>query len=70
MKLEVFSCDWCNAHAPGYGSVGDGWDVCRPASTPSDKVPWTHLCKECASARATAIEAARQKRRAESGMRA
>lgn len=63
MKLEVFSCNWCGAHAPGFGSVGDGWAVWGVASTPSDKVPWLHLCEHCFAARTTAIEAARQQRR-------
>ena len=64
MKMDVYSCDWCSAKAPGYGSVGDGWGVWGPASTPSDKVPWQHICSECAAARLAAIEAVRQERRA------
>jgi hypothetical protein len=62
MKLDVFSCDWCGAHAPGFGSVGDGWAVWGPASIPSDKVAWSHLSEQCSAARTTAIEAARQER--------
>jgi hypothetical protein len=60
MKLDVFSCDWCGAHAPGYGSVGDRWAVWGPASTPADKVPWAHLCAGCSASRSDAIEAARK----------
>ena len=62
MRLDVFSCDWCCVHAPGFGSVGDGWAVWGAASTPSDKVPWAHLCEQCSAARITSIEAARQER--------
>jgi hypothetical protein len=60
MKLEVFSCDWCGAHAPGYGSVGEGWAVHLPGSMPIDKANWTHLCAGCVAARIDAIEAARK----------